>query len=584
MDVVLLVSLFWLFSPGAIPGVNEPHYLCKAKQFWDSTFCTGDVFLESADAHFLFYLTVGWLTKVVSLPTAAIIGRVFCWTMIAIGWRMLSFALISKPLMAVLSAGLALTSITHFHFAGEWLIGGVEAKGFAYAFLLAGLSFLVQKKWPPVWALFGIAAAFHVIIGGWGIVVAGFTWLFSFGNRGSWKGNLICLTIGFAFSLIGLVPALLLTVGHPPEIVSQANQIYTFERIAHHLLFSHIFLTTPSRFDFFVVATLIWTVGFCVTTDDKCLRMFNIFVLGALLIALIAVCIDCFTIHNLPAGEGPGLHFAAKWLRYYWFRLSDVFIPTGIALIMTVLLMRFFYVSYNGGAIALTLVVGIVLSQLIWIQFQKQADQRSHADQLTLPSFGNSWQSSFSRSINMKTYQDWIDVCCWIRESTVPDARFITPRKQSTFKWYAHRSEIVSWKDVPQDSAGIVDWKRRFDHVFKFDTLQFGLATWNAEQRLLDLGKQYQAQFVVMERRHVRNRKQYLEALIEFAQLQNEAFSGVQLPLKKPLFLKLVYPNSGSSPEIRRDSTYLVYELVVPAGYQQSLQTLEGFFRSAAMR
>ena len=53
------------------------------------------------------------------------------------------------------------------------------------------------------------------------------------------------------------------------------------------------------------------------------------------------------------------------------------------------------------------------------------------------------------------------DSCDWIKNNTPADARFITPDQQQTFKWYAHRSEVVNWKDVPQDAEAMVDWSQR---------------------------------------------------------------------------------------------------------------------------
>jgi hypothetical protein len=34
-----------------LPALNEPHYLAKAKHFWNPAWCAGDLFLESANAH-----------------------------------------------------------------------------------------------------------------------------------------------------------------------------------------------------------------------------------------------------------------------------------------------------------------------------------------------------------------------------------------------------------------------------------------------------------------------------------------------------------------------------------------------------
>ena len=40
-----------------------------------------------------------------------------------------------------------------------------------------------------------------------------------------------------------------------------------------------------------------------------------------------------------------------------------------------------------------------------------------------------------------------------IRPNTPPDAPFITPRLNVSFKWRTGRPEVVNRKDIPQDAA-----------------------------------------------------------------------------------------------------------------------------------
>ena len=37
-----------------IPAVNEPHYLGKAKHYWDPAWCAGDFLLDSSNPHLVF--------------------------------------------------------------------------------------------------------------------------------------------------------------------------------------------------------------------------------------------------------------------------------------------------------------------------------------------------------------------------------------------------------------------------------------------------------------------------------------------------------------------------------------------------
>ena len=71
--------------------------------------------------------------------------------------------------------------------------------------------------------------------------------------------------------------------------------------------------------------------------------------------------------------------------------------------------------------------------------------------------------SPAARSENLAA---WQDACRWISENTPADARFFTPRLSQTFKWYARRAEVATWKDVPQDAAALVAWWNRIQDVF----------------------------------------------------------------------------------------------------------------------
>ena len=97
---------------------------------------------------------------------------------------------------------------TKCNMAGEWVVGGVEAKCFAYAFVLLALAELVVANWNLVWLLLGVATAFHPLVGGWSGVVCVAIWVL-YGRReqpqllmlpGLWAGGMI--------ALVGIVPAL----------------------------------------------------------------------------------------------------------------------------------------------------------------------------------------------------------------------------------------------------------------------------------------------------------------------------------------------------------------------------------------
>ena len=111
------------------------------------------------------------------------------------------------------------------------------------------------------------------------------------------------------------------------------------------------------------------------------------------------------------------------------------------------------------------------------------------------------------RADRLWDYWAWEDACRWIAESgEVPlEARFLTPLMGQTFKWYAQRSEAVSWKDIPQDAESIVDWWKCALDIHRRDDCFSGRG-WSSSLSRLDgrrlryLGEKYGANYLITYR------------------------------------------------------------------------------------
>ena len=153
VETVLLVGIFFAYAGEAPPDVNEAHYLIKAKNYWQPEWCQHDLLAASAKAHTTFYLTFGWLTMFLSLATTAWIGRLVGWTMLAVGLQRLSWTVLPRPYFSVVVAVVWIAGIEYCDLAGEWVVGGIEAKVPAYGLVLLGLSQLAQRRWDRVWSI-----------------------------------------------------------------------------------------------------------------------------------------------------------------------------------------------------------------------------------------------------------------------------------------------------------------------------------------------------------------------------------------------------------------------------------------------
>ena len=170
------------FARYPIPGPNEPHYLCKAKHYWDPAWCDRDFFLTSSSAHLIFFQSFGMLTRCISLDATAAIGRFVGLLIFAAGWTFLVHTLVParwSPLWAAWTF-LAIAAFAG-NLSGEWLIGGIEAKVVAYGLLFAAMACCMKAiYWERSGSLLvagilvGIAISFHPVVGIWGAACAVF--------------------------------------------------------------------------------------------------------------------------------------------------------------------------------------------------------------------------------------------------------------------------------------------------------------------------------------------------------------------------------------------------------------------------
>jgi len=511
-EIALLTLLFFVYAGDPPPMVNEAHYLVKAKNFWNPSWCAEDLFASSGKAHTTFYALFGWPTRFVSLETTAWIGRVVGWLMLAIGVQRLSWRLIPRAWFSLGVGVLWIAGIEHGNLAGEWVVGGIEAKVPAYGLVLLALSELVVRRWNRVWIWLGGASAFHVLTGGWAVVAAMIAWwLRERGECDRQRFFTPSLWLGGAISLFGLVPALWLTMGVSGEDSAAAARIYTYFRIRHHLLPADFDVVWYLRHGVLIAMTMFAAMLVHRQQPASSWYRFGAFTFGALLIAILGLMVGL-----LPA-IAPDL--AAKLLRYYWFRLSDAMVPLLFGLLVMQLLAlpvrRYQVLGMLGWVIA----IGLVASSS-WERARLGVP----------PSVSNRLlgiDAHASPERQQAVWEDWLAVCRWAQAATPEDAVFLTPRHQQTFKWYASRAEVVNWKDVPQDAGSLREWHRRFREVFplRLGTVRVTIG----HEPLRRLRESYGVNFMIVDRR-ITGAKLPLVKVYPSRDEENPTFAVYQLP------------------------------------------------------
>ncbi len=468
---VLFVAYVAVRTP--VPAANEAHYLSKAKNFWNPQWCRGDFFLESADAHWAFYLLTGPLTAVFSLPVTAWIGRILALAPLAIGWTMLARRIFGDHTPTARWAGLwSATVFMLLHaignFSGEWVLGGVESKVFSYGFLFMALAWSLDRAWKRTALALGLAISLHPVVGIWGLAAlmfaVGAVWLRD--RRGTEPGidretpplriSRADLLLSYVILVItaapGMVPAVqMLLSGGDPEIVRQGNTIQVHYRLVHHLDPMDFSLRAYLGYGALLV---FWLVGRRWTGERLRSSVFAWFVLGATLIAVAGLVVGFHrpTTPERPIPfEMPLFHLRTSLMKFYAFRLFDIMLPVAVSLLTVDLLIRWQTERARqrgtDGSVSLGLPAGLSAACMVAA--------------LLLPSI----DANPSRMGPVELAR-WQEACGFIRREVPQEVEFLTPQRSWAFKWYAQRPEYVTRKDCPQDAAGIVEWNRRLRELW----------------------------------------------------------------------------------------------------------------------
>lgn len=536
-DFVGVLLVFFIYAGSRVPEVNEVHYWTKAAYFWDPNFAPGDLFLNSGNAHWAFYFFFGSLTLWLPLDTAVWFGRFVTWFAIALGWTALCHSVMVRrntkagqktrspetvshvthlAIPSTVLAALWLVGMEWGLWAGEWVVGGCESKGIAYAFLFGGLAALSRSKPLLGWLLLGLGNWFHVISGLWvsttallAVVVIAIAW-----NKQS-PGQLIrthlpgLVLCGIGF-VAGAAPAVIMDIDTPRDQATLSAMEQVYNRLGHHLSPIKFSETRWSGFSILVITVFslhlisrhaCWknpddsnrapaNLTSWIRTAPQPFQFILIVCIAAFVFALLGLIFDLVFSHLAPK-------FASSILRFYWFRWNDVTLPLYAALIFYAIVTGELQLKTNNelntrkilASIGLILVISLLATR-----YQRNTETDIPAGEKQSFSL-----KSDTLETRLKQYEDWKDVCRWINENTDESELWLTPRRQQSFKWQTRRPELAVWKDMPQNAQAVVEWSARLNDAYKFDKLK-QLQPLSTEE-LVRLVNKYKIRYVLLDLR-----------------------------------------------------------------------------------
>lgn len=460
--------LAFSFCHAPIPGVNEPHYLTKSLHAWDANWCQGDFFLESSNAHLVFYRTVGALTLMTSFAKAVLIGRVLAYGLLALAWHKLSTQLTSDRWGGCLSGAVFLLLASIGNFSGEWLVGGVEAKVFSYGLVFLGIAYLLRHKFWQAGLMLGASVAMHPLVGLWAVVamtmaatwkVLGDCWRQGVAESVSSNRNFISqpaiiggIVLFAAAAAWGVVPALKSVLSADPKLSFAANYIQVFYRLPHHL--DPMKFKTAAYVGYLMLGCVAWFLNSLISDKSEFGRPLRFLSRTIVCSAIIATTGVLIGLGPRPPAEMPYYELRMNLLKFYPFRLFDVALPILVSIQLAILLSERRLLSVILPTRSRAIIIAACFGTALFL---------------------NTGRGSIDRMTDAQR-SDWIDLCQWVKENTPQDSLIFTPKESRSFKWFAERAEYVAFKDCPQDAAGIVEWNNRLKFIRKW-----GEENWNGE-------------------------------------------------------------------------------------------------------
>ncbi len=442
-------------------SANEVDVLPLAKQFADPNWMPQDWYLNQPPGYRLVFQSLfGWLIVQWGFLATSIVGRLFCYSLVALG-----LVLIARKLN--LSLLLLLMAITLFLAhegvaAGEWLILALEAKAVAYGLILLAINLMLAGRFVGMALLLGIATSFHVLVGGWAFLTA-LGWLALKPKtrlRGIRRLGLIvlCYLVGSSFALPSIVQQLFTPT--PLDAIAPSF-VYVFLRLPHHL---NPLFWSPESWIAIVLYLLILAVSVAVLRRSHRQRLAHA-TPKELLHAYTAQIELCkFTLISLvPFALGiviAPFDSEGKLLQYYPFRFGDVMLPLTDALLFACALQTL----SNRARRGLVLVWLVILGAIVPVQSVRFMQQLIELRQFP--------------GVQQDASPEWKDLCTWITNHTAKDAVVLVPpaTEFANFTWMSERSTVANFKLLPQSKTGIIEWYHRLDDLSAHSVLQTAMS------------------------------------------------------------------------------------------------------------
>ena len=427
IQTAIVFVIIFLTSFKVNISYNEMDVIPYGRAFYNEDWLKNDWYLSLKTPYrFLFSYPIGFFYDNFGFLKTIYVGRIISYILIAISaTKLVNTISFNKSFIYYLLA----LAVFFYYFslglgAGEWIVGGLDTKVFAYGFTLLSISYFIKNDIKK-WLLFsGLTLSFHILIGFYNLLSFLPLILVLRKNDHTYVNQIIKYLPFFIISgSIGIYGIIDLLINTTNSISNIGWDIYVNIRVPHH--------TIPSLFSkkiwvFFILFSTT-NIYILLKTNIERLKLLSIYALSTVGISLAGLSVFLFYGNSII-------------LRYYFFRFSDVILP-----LLTIISISYFIsekikatsdkiknISYYSTIIAISVFLIFSIKQIY----------------------------SEVKTISSVELYD-LDMIAWVKNNTSTDDIFIVNPNSNMFYINYERPIFVSWKHSPQNNDDIIEWYNR---------------------------------------------------------------------------------------------------------------------------
>jgi len=431
LEFCLLLLIIVLFMFDFRISYNEMDVVPYARAVFNDQWLTHDWYLNlTMPYRYFFSYPVGYFAE-----TFGIIETIS-------GGRLVTYLLIAVPLLGLINSLRTYSDgflyffalILFFMFfrngsgAGEWMVGGLETKVFAYGFALLALTAFLKKQLWAGQAFAGLALSFHLLVGIYSLFcLLPVLYVYQREAKDFYVKFFRTLPLFLSTAAVGIFSIaneLLFSEGGSSQL---GWDFYVNIRVPHHTLPAAFNVEKWIKLGVFAGLNLL----FFLKSKKQTIRLIASYALFSFIISLVGIGVFFF-------------HSSGHYFKYYFFRFGDIMLP-----LMSLLLLVAFLSETQASFIRkrkkqLQLAV-MVVSVIILIPFARTfiTDFSTSAGQIKARTSGD---------VALET---------WVKANVSKSAEIITQPDDDFFYINYERPLFVSWKHSPQNNTDIMEWHRR---------------------------------------------------------------------------------------------------------------------------